>query len=57
MRHALAGHHHHHRTLVVKGATANVGAISGVDGKKQITMNGWPIYTFAKDTTLGSTAG
>ena len=44
-------------TPVVKGVTGTVGTITGFDGNKQITVNGWPIYTFAKDTTPGGTAG
>lgn len=44
-------------TPVVKGVTGAIGTITGVDGGKQITINGWPIYTFAKDLKAGDTAG
>lgn len=44
-------------TPSVKGVTGTIGTITGVDGGKQITVNGWPIYTFAKDTKAGDTAG
>ncbi len=34
-----------------------VGAITGVDGKHQITFDGWPLYYFAKDTKAGDVTG
>ena len=41
----------------VDGVTGDVGTISGVDGKKQLTLNGWPLYYFAKDAKAGDTLG
>jgi len=42
---------------VVEGVTGTVGTITGVDGGKQITINGWPIYTFASDKAPGDVNG
>ncbi len=33
------------------------GTIEAADGSYQVTYNGWPLYTFAKDTKPGDTAG
>ena len=41
----------------VTGITGTVGTITGVAGGKQITINGRPIYTYAKDTAPGETKG
>ncbi len=41
----------------VTGVTGTVGAIDTPDGKKQVTLNGWPLYTYAKDAKAGDTAG
>lgn len=45
------------RTPSVTGVTGKVGAITGVDGKHQITFDGWPLYYFAKDTRAGDVTG
>ncbi|MGO4594489.1 hypothetical protein AB4Z18_11780 [Leifsonia sp. 2TAF2] len=34
-----------------------MGTITGVDGKKQVTLNGLPLYTFAEDTSAGDVTG
>ena len=38
----------------VRGA---LGTIEGADGTYQVTYNGWPLYTFAKDVKPGDTNG
>ena len=37
--------------------TARLGILHRADGGRQLTVNGYPIYTFAGDTGPGSTAG
>jgi predicted lipoprotein with Yx(FWY)xxD motif len=44
-------------TPTVKGVTGKVETITGVDGGKQITINGMPIYTFANDSAAGDVKG
>lgn len=44
-------------TPTVKGVTGTVGTITGVDGKPQVTLNGWPLYTFTGDPKPGDTNG
>jgi predicted lipoprotein with Yx(FWY)xxD motif len=34
-----------------------VGRVTRADGTQQVTVGGWPIYTFAKDTAPGQTNG
>ncbi|MDR6969883.1 hypothetical protein [Leifsonia shinshuensis] len=41
----------------VSGVTGTVGTITGVDGKKQVTLDGWPLYTFAGDSSAGDVTG
>ena len=41
----------------VTGITGTVATITGVNGGKQITINGLPIYAFSKDTKAGDTNG
>jgi predicted lipoprotein with Yx(FWY)xxD motif len=41
----------------VDGVTGTVGTVSTADGKKQITLGGLPLYTFAKDSAAGDVAG
>jgi len=36
---------------------ALVGTVIRTDGKKQVTVNGWPVYGFAKDTAPGKALG
>ncbi len=40
-----------------EGLTGEVGTITGVDGATQLTLNGWPLYTFAGDSVPGDVAG
>ncbi|HEY8914513.1 hypothetical protein [Lacisediminihabitans sp.] len=44
-------------TPQVSGITGKVGTITGVDGGKQVTVNGRPIYTFAQDKAPGDING
>lgn len=41
----------------VTGVSGNVGTIATPDGKKQITLDGLPLYTFAGDQAAGDTKG
>jgi predicted lipoprotein with Yx(FWY)xxD motif len=34
-----------------------VGSVTRADGSEQITLNGWPLYRFAKDSQPGDTKG
>ncbi|MBM0274768.1 hypothetical protein [Micromonospora tarensis] len=36
---------------------AAVGTVRRADGTRQVTINGWPVYRFAKDTKRGDTLG
>jgi predicted lipoprotein with Yx(FWY)xxD motif len=42
---------------VAEGVTAKLGTIATPDGKKQLTINGMPLYHFAKDHAAGDIAG
>ncbi|WP_291885946.1 hypothetical protein [Cellulomonas sp.] len=44
-------------TPSVDGVTAEVGTIPTADGRKQITLDGRPIYTYAQDTAPGDVNG
>ena len=44
-------------TPTVTGITSTVATITGVNGGKQITINGMPIYTFSKDAAAGDVKG
>lgn len=44
-------------TPTVQGVTGTVGTITGTDGKPQVTLDGWPLYTYAADTQAGQTNG
>ena len=44
-------------TPTAEGVTGKLGTITGADGKKQVTLNGMPLYYFAKDTKPGDTLG
>ena len=44
-------------TPTVDGVTGTVGVIPAADGGHQITINGLPIYTFAKDAAAGDVNG
>lgn len=41
----------------LQGVTGKIGSITGVNGKQQITVNGMPIYYYAKDTAPGQVTG
>lgn len=44
-------------TPTVQGVTGKLGSITTADGKQQVTINGMPIYYYAKDTSPGQTNG
>ncbi|HEY4268874.1 MAG TPA: hypothetical protein VGM94_11855 [Galbitalea sp.] len=44
-------------TPTVKGVTGTVGTIKRDDGSMQVTLNGWPLYTFASDKKPGDVGG
>ncbi len=44
-------------TPTVEGVTGTVGTITQQDGSKQVTLNGSPLYLFAKDTKPGDVNG
>ena len=44
-------------TPTVDGVTGTVGTIATPDGKKQLTVNGMPVYLYAKDLAAGDTTG
>lgn len=39
------------------GVTGTLGTIDTPDGKKQVTLNGWPLYYWAKDAKPGDVTG
>ena len=44
-------------TPKVDGVTGKVGTITGVDGAKQVTLEGMPLYTYAEDGAAGDVNG
>lgn len=42
---------------VVEGVTGTVGTITTADGETHVTLNGWPLYTYAGDSAAGDTSG
>jgi predicted lipoprotein with Yx(FWY)xxD motif len=42
---------------IVEGVTGEVATITGIDGGKQLTIDGWPIYTYAGDSAAGDVTG
>jgi len=44
-------------TPTVKGVTGKIGTFKRTDGTMQVTLNGWPLYTFASDSAAGDVAG
>jgi predicted lipoprotein with Yx(FWY)xxD motif len=44
-------------TPAVEGVTGTVGTIATPDGKKQLTINGMPVYLYAKDLAAGDITG
>jgi predicted lipoprotein with Yx(FWY)xxD motif len=42
----------------VQGVDAKlVGSVARTDGSQQVTVNGWPVYRYAKDTSAGEAKG
>ena len=41
----------------VEGVSGTIGTISAADGSKQITINGMPVYYYAKDKKAGDVLG
>jgi predicted lipoprotein with Yx(FWY)xxD motif len=41
----------------LQGVTGKIGSITTADGKQQVTINGMPIYYYAKDTAPGQVNG
>ncbi|GAA1198222.1 COG4315 family predicted lipoprotein [Prauserella alba] len=41
----------------VDGVSGEVGTITGVDGRSQLTLNGWPLYYYAGDQAPGDLSG
>lgn len=44
-------------TPTVEGVTGTMGTIATPDGKKQVTLNGMPLYYYAKDKVPGDVTG
>jgi predicted lipoprotein with Yx(FWY)xxD motif len=44
-------------TPSLTGITGAVGSIPTASGGKQVTLNGWPLYYFAKDKAPGDVLG
>ena len=44
-------------TPTVDGVTGTVGTIATPDGQKQLTINGMPVYYYAKDLAAGDILG
>jgi predicted lipoprotein with Yx(FWY)xxD motif len=44
-------------TPTVSGVTGKVATISAAGGKKQVTLNGWPLYYYAGDSGAGKVSG
>ncbi len=44
-------------TPAVAGVTGKVGTITTPDGKKQLTLNGLPLYTYSGDAAKGDVTG
>ncbi len=44
-------------TPAVDGVTGTVGTIATPDGKKQVTLNGMPLYYYSKDKAPGDVLG
>jgi predicted lipoprotein with Yx(FWY)xxD motif len=41
----------------LSGVTGEVGTIDTADGRRQLTLSGWPLHYFAKDTAPGAVLG
>jgi predicted lipoprotein with Yx(FWY)xxD motif len=44
-------------TPKVKGVSGTVSTIKGTAGGMQVTLNGWPLYTFSGDSAPGDVSG
>lgn len=44
-------------TPTLVGVTGTVGTIPAAGGGRQVTLNGWPLYTYAEDTAPGQVSG
>jgi predicted lipoprotein with Yx(FWY)xxD motif len=41
----------------LQGVTGKIGTVTSAEGKQQVTLNGMPIYYYAKDTAPGQVNG
>ncbi len=44
-------------TPTASGVSGTLGAITGTDGHRQVTLDGWPLYTFSGDGAPGDANG
>ncbi len=44
-------------TPTADGVSGTLATIPTADGKKQVTLNGWPLYYYAKDKAAGDVTG
>jgi len=48
---------HGDASATLDGVQGRLGSITGVDGQPQLTLNGWPLYSFAGDQAAGDVNG
>ncbi|MDQ6716438.1 MAG: hypothetical protein M3Z83_10050, partial [Actinomycetota bacterium] len=44
-------------TPTADGVSGTLATIATADGRKQVTLNGWPLYYYAKDKAAGDVTG